>query len=358
VQVVGYDNDRQAWLARNSWGSGFGMSGYFWVNFSAPGMCDGSDTFGLAFKPTHEVQPVAPLQPAPGRSGCYSYKAQPGDYPEKLVNMFGLGPNGLQQLVRDNLDHMPELDRFTPGATLLLCNIPPGMRPASPPPITLVPRATPAPKAVPPPRPTETTIKNMPESALLMAASPRVFDSRSAWHGLSVLGPVKYRGLCATSVAFAVLAVAQTSAAVALNVSLPAAGLSEHDLHFCSSKYRSSCTAHTNIGLLLTDFLSREYGHNSITLDKCMPYLPSPGAQPATCRRRCNTTAAHVWRGKWLGKPLGSMAQMQLHILKFGSIICWLPVYTDTKGFYAASPRGIYRPGKQLDTCRRGCCLY
>ena len=43
VQAVGYDDSRDAALCRNSWGAGWGLSGYFWLPFSYlldPGLSD------------------------------------------------------------------------------------------------------------------------------------------------------------------------------------------------------------------------------------------------------------------------------------------------------------------------------
>jgi hypothetical protein len=359
VQVVGYDNERQAWLARNSWGSGFGMGGYFWVNFSAPGMCDGSDTFGLTFVPTREAPPVPRLQPAPGRPGCYTYNAQPGDYPEKLVDWFGLGQVGLQQLVRDNLNHMPELDRFTPGAPLLICNPDPSNWPAH----------TPTPSAMPM-RPTLTLqrvnraspgpirsdfsygLKPAISAGLNMTTGPQAFDSRNAWRGLSVLGPVKEQGTCSDIAgAFAVLAAAQTAAAVALNTSLPAASLSEQDLYFCTpreSKIFRACRTGMQLKEVLESLLLRQRTKKPVVLDECLPYRPDGGAEGA-CRYLCTSTAAQAWLGTWVATPLASVAAMQRHIQTHGSIICRLQVFTDLRGFYEDNPHGIYRgPGAWL----------
>lgn len=35
VTLVGWDDDKQAWLAKNSWGEGWGDDGYFWVRYGA-----------------------------------------------------------------------------------------------------------------------------------------------------------------------------------------------------------------------------------------------------------------------------------------------------------------------------------
>ena len=37
ITIVGYDDSEQAWLIRNSWGTGWGMEGYCWFQY---GQCD------------------------------------------------------------------------------------------------------------------------------------------------------------------------------------------------------------------------------------------------------------------------------------------------------------------------------
>jgi cathepsin L len=41
VTIVGWDDSKQAWLVKNSWGTGWGMSGYFWIHY-------GSNNIGYA----------------------------------------------------------------------------------------------------------------------------------------------------------------------------------------------------------------------------------------------------------------------------------------------------------------------
>jgi hypothetical protein len=314
-------------------------------------MCDGSDTFGLTFIPDQrELLGPGLLQPVPGRSRCFTYKARPGDYPEKLVDRFGLGLNGLQQLVGDNLDHMPELDRFTPGAPLLVCDPDPRLLPAS--------QSLPA---FVPPSSIAALVNNktIPKDALWLAASPPVFDGRSAWPGLSVIGRAKNQGECDTSVAFAVLAAAQTAAAVALNTSLPAASLSEHDLYFCAADNTyspRSCRTGMYIITGVRSFLTEERTPDSVAAEECVPYQPDRGAD--ACKRKCQGTAAQLWRGTWTAQGLFTVVDMQRHIRTRGSIICRLPLYSDIRSFYRAKPDGIFRPGERLTTSRDGGCLH
>jgi hypothetical protein len=131
VQVVGYDNNKGAWLYKQSWGREFAMGGYAWVGYNVSGVCRPTDTWGLFFYHPKGVWPPIPLQPAPSRPGCFTYKAQPGDYPSKLAEQLGLDAKGLRQLLLDNVDSIRDPSQLPPGASILLCGIKPSMPPAS-----------------------------------------------------------------------------------------------------------------------------------------------------------------------------------------------------------------------------------
>jgi hypothetical protein len=121
VQVVGYDNGRQAWLIKNSWGPGFADGGFAWISFNVPSMCDPADAHGYAFIPyLSRPAPRLELTPALGRKGCYTYRGMPGDYPEKLAATFGVQ---VQQLLLDNLEVLQDPSSVPVNANLLLCNI-------------------------------------------------------------------------------------------------------------------------------------------------------------------------------------------------------------------------------------------
>jgi hypothetical protein len=132
VQVVGYDNDRQAWLYKQSWGPGFAMGGFAWVAYKAPGVCDRQYTFGLTFIPDQQVWPPIPLQPAPSRPGCFLYTAQPGDSAAGLAARLGLDTKGLTQLLADNVDSVRNPGKLPPGALIRVCGITRRMQPAAP----------------------------------------------------------------------------------------------------------------------------------------------------------------------------------------------------------------------------------
>jgi hypothetical protein len=125
VQVVGYDNNRQAWLIKNSWGRRFAFEGFATVAYDAPGMCDVRDTYGFVFVPSQRRPIDLPrLSPAPGRKGCYTYRAVEGDYPEGLASQMGIP---VQRLLLDNLNVIDDPSTLQAGTTLLLCSLSSGV---------------------------------------------------------------------------------------------------------------------------------------------------------------------------------------------------------------------------------------
>jgi hypothetical protein len=122
VQIIGYNNKEEWWLAKNSWGPGFADGGFFKVGFDAAAVC--GDSWGLKFTPDCP-KPLPGNKPSPskGKPGCFEYKASSSDYVSKVAVIFkdwGLTP---QQLLRDNLDKIKQPDMPLGGLTLTLCGV-------------------------------------------------------------------------------------------------------------------------------------------------------------------------------------------------------------------------------------------
>ena len=119
VQVIGYNNEQEYWLAKNSWGTGFADGGYFKVAFGAAGVCD--EARGLIFTPFNPLPPpVDRVQPAQSKPGCYAYRATSWDYVSQVATVFRLAP---RNVLLDNVNVIPDPAMLLGGLTLVLCGV-------------------------------------------------------------------------------------------------------------------------------------------------------------------------------------------------------------------------------------------
>ncbi|WIA42770.1 hypothetical protein OEZ86_008710 [Tetradesmus obliquus] len=125
ITLVGYDNEQQYWLAKNSYGSDWGDKGLFKVAY---GVCailaaDKGEAYGVVWTPS-SVPDARQLPVTAGpRKHCYWYQAQPGDYLSKVAWLAGIR---IDKLMLDNTDVVKDLDASLQGMKLLLCNPTPG----------------------------------------------------------------------------------------------------------------------------------------------------------------------------------------------------------------------------------------
>ena len=61
VTIIGWDDNRHAWLLKNSWGEDWGDSGYMWIDYNSNNI----GTFPYWVETSNAVQPPAPAPPAP-----------------------------------------------------------------------------------------------------------------------------------------------------------------------------------------------------------------------------------------------------------------------------------------------------
>ena len=120
VQVIGYDNEGEYWLAKNSWGSGFASGGFFKVGFYAASMC--AEAVGLVFNSYNPLpMPKGQFYPSSKRPGCYEYRATSRDYVSRVAYMFSTAP---QQVLLGNQDVITdEPDMSLDGRVLVLCGL-------------------------------------------------------------------------------------------------------------------------------------------------------------------------------------------------------------------------------------------
>ncbi|WIA20779.1 hypothetical protein OEZ85_005142 [Tetradesmus obliquus] len=87
VAVVGYDNVKQAWIVKNSWGAATGDRGFFRVKFGVCGMMAPGDTFGVFYLPdTLKTLEVAGAAPSRQGKKCYMYRARKEDSLAKIAD--------------------------------------------------------------------------------------------------------------------------------------------------------------------------------------------------------------------------------------------------------------------------------
>jgi hypothetical protein len=148
-------------------------------------------------------------------------------------------------------------------------------------------------------------------------------------------------------VAFAVLAAAQTAAAVALRQSFSRATLSEQDFYLCTSadQYQvRGCSSGWSLREGMLAFAKLHGSGQLPVVEACRRYEPLSGSP---CDRACTTTLQELLLGEYKFKQLGSIVEMQRHIRQHGSIVCHMQLYSDIKPFFAANRSAVYKgPGE------------
>jgi hypothetical protein len=158
-------------------------------------------------------------------------------------------------------------------------------------------------------------------------------------------------------VAFAVLAAAQTAAAVALRQGFNGSSLSEQDFYFCRTAEQDvvrECSSGWALrdGMLAFTRIQRT-GQLPVT-EACLPYNPSSTAGDSVpCARACTTTLQQLLLGDFKVKPLGSIVAMQRHIRQQGSIVCRMQLYSDIRPFFAANASAVYNGPGELRAASR-----
>ncbi|KAF6264602.1 hypothetical protein COO60DRAFT_1698194 [Scenedesmus sp. NREL 46B-D3] len=120
ITLVGYNNERQYWLAKNSYGSSWADFGLFKIAYgvSAVMATDKGEAYGVVWTPSSGHVLQLPVTPGP-RPACYWYKARPGDYLSRVAWLAGIP---LDRFMLDNTDRVKDLDTPVQGVQLLLCN--------------------------------------------------------------------------------------------------------------------------------------------------------------------------------------------------------------------------------------------
>ncbi|KAF6250132.1 hypothetical protein COO60DRAFT_910396 [Scenedesmus sp. NREL 46B-D3] len=121
IALIGYNDQQQYWLAKNSHGDTFGDGGLFKVAYGVSSVLTplSGEAYGVMWTPYSTPAALQlPVTPGP-RPGCYLYKARPGDYLSKVAWLAGIP---LDRFMLDNTDQVKDLDAPLQGVQLLLCN--------------------------------------------------------------------------------------------------------------------------------------------------------------------------------------------------------------------------------------------
>jgi hypothetical protein len=187
-----------------------------------------------------------------------------------------------------------------------------------------------------------------------MATAPQVYNTSAAYGRLGVVSAVANQE-CGICVAYAVVAAAETAAAVQLRRSI-VDRLSGTHFYFCgypsvTPGYQPSCDS---AGLTVEKGVTSlwrlvEQGQVPLT-DRCFKYVESGSWDPKRdCKPRspaCVDKSPVLRQGRltWMG--LSSVWQMQTHIRQYGSIVCPITLFPSLRKVVSRNPRAVYNgPG-------------
>jgi hypothetical protein len=126
VLLVGFDNDAEFWIAKNSWGPGFGDGGFFRISYGVSGVASFSDTYGLTWQPVTPPAQPRQLTPVAGKPDCYTYVGQPWDFVSRVANTFQVP---IARVLLNNSGVIKDPRQGLGGVRLVLCGVPPDLVP-------------------------------------------------------------------------------------------------------------------------------------------------------------------------------------------------------------------------------------
>eukprot|EP00775_Hariotina_reticulata_P001085 gene1085-1421_t len=125
VFVIGYNNDEQWWLVKNSYGENFADGGFMRIAYDTCDIMSPGNIFWVAWIANNPAQvPQLCLTKDPVNSKCYRYEAQPTDFLARIAQASGIR---LSTLPKDNLDIVKDIGLLLTGLTLRLCNPAPNL---------------------------------------------------------------------------------------------------------------------------------------------------------------------------------------------------------------------------------------
>eukprot|EP00877_Chromochloris_zofingiensis_P013840 jgi/Chrzof1/870/Cz01g32050.t1 len=121
VVLVGYNNEEEYWVVKNSWGPDWADGGFFKVAYGTSGILDGRKAFGVTWEPASPSRAPILVEVDAANPACKTYVAQKGDYISKVAKMFNVE---LEALLLDNQQGIQDLDEPLEGKKLRLCSVP------------------------------------------------------------------------------------------------------------------------------------------------------------------------------------------------------------------------------------------
>jgi hypothetical protein len=193
------------------------------------------------------------------------------------------------------------------------------------------------------------------EGIASMATAPQVYNTSAAHGRLKVVSAVA-KQQCGICVAYAVVAAAETAAAVRLQRGLGSSRLSAIHFYFCgypttNRGYQPSCTS---AGLTVKEgvmSLSRLLEAGQVPLsDQCFTYdqrfFWEPKRDCSPLGPACGERQTMLGQGRLTYLPLTSMWQMQKHIRMFGSIVCPITLFPSLSKVVSRNRDAVYNgPG-------------
>eukprot|EP00877_Chromochloris_zofingiensis_P004388 jgi/Chrzof1/13950/Cz08g19040.t1 len=121
VVLVGYNNDEEYWVVKNTWGPDWADGGFCKVAYGASGILVGIKAFGVMWEPASLSRTKISVDVDATNPACKIYVAQKGDYISKVAKIANIE---LEALLLDNQQVILDLDEPLEGKRLRLCNVP------------------------------------------------------------------------------------------------------------------------------------------------------------------------------------------------------------------------------------------
>jgi len=157
---------------------------------------------------------------------------------------------------------------------------------------------------------------------------------------INPFGPVRDQGECSTCVSFAVIGAAEAAVARTLGLGGGNVKMSVQDHGFCPVKEED--LKFCNTGWDLDSALSK-LKSQMIVAEECLRYQTSTlFDDEKKCAYACTKPDSRAQGGRFDVRQLGSLAQAQRHLRRYGGVISALAVYSDFRPFFASNPGGVY----------------